>query len=100
MPPPAPDPARATSSVLRWRGREEPRSISNPPLKDTGKYPAPAPCTRPRKHHFCVISGGRSGPNGWLFVGKKRDYPGQKTVLLPSEVPTPNPFARANAIHK
>src|SRR5947207_3713859 len=38
IPPPAPDPTITTSYVLRCDGREGPRSISNPPLKDTRKY--------------------------------------------------------------
>src|SRR5436190_19392908 len=100
MSPPSTDPTMQTSYVLRCGRRGEPENISNPPLKDTGKYGAPNPGTRPEKHHFC---GAEASPERARkrapFFGKKRDLAGWKAVLLPSGVITPNPFARAHAIH-
>src|SRR6266550_339866 len=79
-----------TSYVFRCKGRGEPESISNPPLKDTGKYGGPEPGTSPEKHHFCGV---RSCParrrKRRPFPCNKRDVASWKTVFLPSQVPTP-----------
>src|SRR5437868_10261217 len=101
MPPPAPEPTIQTSYAFRCKGSGEPESISNPPLKDTGKYGGPEPGTSPQKHHFCGLHRGPvRGRKRRSFLCNKRDVARWKTVFLPSEVPTPNPFARAHAIHK